>query len=178
MNKLIEEFLGSQGNDVASSISSKLGIDSSEITKMLPDIAPAILSGMKDKLKNDGPGIEGMLGSMGGNDIIQGLGSLMGGSDKSDDKGSLLNTILGDSKSGIISSLASKFNLGSDSITQIISMVIPALMKFLGNKTEGQGLSGLTSLLDADGDGSIIDDVGGLLGGKGKDIGSTLKDLF
>lgn len=178
MNKLIEEFLSSQGNDVASSISSKLGVDASQITKMLPDITSSVFGGVKDNLKNDNSAIDGVLGSLGSGDMMESIGGLMGGSDDSAESGSLINTILGGSKSGIISSLASKFNLGGDTITKIISMAIPLLMKFLSNKAGGQGLSGLTGLLDADGDGSIMDDVGGLLGGKGKDIGNTLKGLF
>ena len=57
----------------------------------------------------------------------------------------------------------------SNIIAKLIPMLAPVLLGFLTKKRDsGTGSSGLAGLLDQDGDGSVLDDVAGLiLGGLG-----------
>jgi hypothetical protein len=68
--------------------------------------------------------------------------------------------------------LAKNFNIDPATIMKMIPALSPVILGALSKKrdTGSAGLSGIGSMLDADGDGSIIDDVAGFLL---KDGGST-----
>ena len=83
--------------------------------------------------------------------------------------------------------LGKSLNIDPSKIIRMIPALAPIILGALSRRrdTGGAGISGIGSLLDADGDGSIIDDVAGFLlkGGdtqtKGKGIlGSLLGGLF
>ena len=57
-----------------------------------------------------------------------------------------------------------QFNLDSNITSKIIPMLAPVVLGYLTKtRDDGTGSSGIASLLDADGDGSILDDVAGFL---------------
>ncbi|MGY0427348.1 MAG: DUF937 domain-containing protein, partial [Polaribacter sp.] len=140
--------------------------------------------------------------------ILDNLGSLFGGgvdeSVKQDGAG-ILNHVLGNKQQGVEQVIGQKAGIDTGSVGNILKVAAPLLMGFLGKQKREQNLSdsnGLTGLLggmlggnetkneqsflekilDADGDGSIIDDVTGMfLGGSGKKsggIGGLLGGLF
>ncbi len=85
--------------------------------------------------------------------------------------------------------LSKKLNVDSSVIMKMIPALAPLILGALTKKrdTGSSGISGVGSLLDADGDGSIIDDVAGFLlrggsgstSGKGKGIlGSLLGGIL
>ena len=83
--------------------------------------------------------------------------------------------------------LGKNLNIDASTIMKMIPTLAPLLLGALSKKrdTGGAGISGIGSLLDANGDGSILDDVAGFLlkgGGtqaKGKGIlGSLLGDML
>ncbi len=76
-----------------------------------------------------------------------------------------LGGLLGGSGLQAVSTLSKQFNLKGDQIKQLIPMLAPLILGSLSKKrdTEGAGSSGIASLLDQDGDGSILDDVSGFL---------------
>jgi hypothetical protein len=61
--------------------------------------------------------------------------------------------------------LAKKMNIDPSTIMKMIPALAPLLLGALTKKrdTGGKGISGVGALLDADGDGSILDDVAGFL---------------
>jgi len=77
-------------------------------------------------------------------------------------------------------------NVDPSKIMKMIPALAPVILGALSRRRDtGGGISGIGSLLDADGDGSIIDDVAGFLlkggasKGKGKGLlGSILGGMF
>jgi len=121
------------------------------------------------------------------------------------DGAGILGHILGSKQPQVENALSSKSGLDAGSISQILKVAAPILLGFLGKQTRQQNvtspdaLSGLLgglmgggsaankqqslieSLLDSDGDGSVIDDLAGMvLSGnkKGGGLGGLLGGLF
>lgn len=101
----------------------------------------------------------------------------------------IVNHILGEKQDNISSNLGSALNMDKDKLSAIIKMAAPLLLSILGSQKRKDSVSedGLTDLLgsvlgsnskhdtsfletilDRDGDGSIIDDIGGMILGGGK----------
>ena len=176
MGNLIEDFIGSMGSEVSQKMSEKTNIDQGTISQLLPVIAPMILGGLK-KQKDERGGqerVDHILNKYGDPSVLGNLDGLF--QQKLDDKTTdpNLGGLLGNAGSDA-TNLLSK-NLGgvdSGMIAKLIPMLAPVLLGFLTKKRDsGTGSSGLAGLLDQDGDGSILDDVAGLvlggLGGKSK----------
>ena len=96
---------------------------------------------------------------------------------------------MGNSGSEAANLLSKQFKLDGSMATKLIPMLAPVILGFLTKKRDqdGMGSSGISALLDQDGDGSILDDVAGFLlqgmGGssqssKGGLLGSLLGGLF
>ena len=120
------------------------------------------------------------------------------------DGAGILSHILGSKQQGVEQVIGQKSGLDAGSVANILKVAAPLLMGVLGkqsrenNVTDSSGLGGLLGgmlggndtaneqsflekILDADGDGSVVDDVAGmLLGGDKKSggIGSLLGGLF
>ncbi|WP_289023865.1 DUF937 domain-containing protein [uncultured Salegentibacter sp.] len=113
---------------------------------------------------------------------------------------SILSHVLGAKQNGINKTLAASLNMDESSVKNILEMAAPVIMGLLGQQkrkdnVSASGLSGLLdsvlgsnsshdqslleTLLDSDGDGSVIDDVAGMvLGSKNKKGGSLLGGMF
>ena len=111
-SKIIQHILGGNQQSTVDSIAKKTGADTSQISSLLSNIAPALMSGVsaaasasskQTEEKSSGFDLSGLLGMFGGSDsdseekssgglggILGGLGSLFGGSsdNKSDDSDS------------------------------------------------------------------------------------------
>ena len=122
-------------------------------------------------------------------DDVNDLSSFLKGIDPNDSE-KMLKHILGPDELKVENSIAKTAGLGIGQVSGIMGMLAPILMGILGNKkkTENVGVEDLSSLtgslgnilggggaggimgmaskiLDQDGDGEIMDDLGGLLGG-------------
>jgi hypothetical protein len=128
----------------------------------------------------------------GGGGVMDNLMSFLGNgatenvSAKAEDGNGILKHILGGKQEGILQGLSQMNNMSPDATKSLMATVAPMVMSMLGNAKKEQGfdassitqflgnqqpkggnsqLSGLMSMLDSDGDGNVIDDIGGLLGG-------------
>ncbi len=139
--------------------------------------------------------------------VLDILGGLFGDGagnpeDLINDGGGILKHVLGNKQPMVESAISSSSGVDSQSVGQIIKIAAPIIMGLLGKQKQEKGIgqngivdllgsvlgqsgehdqSFLTSILDADGDGSMIDDVAGMvLGGdnKKKGLGSMLGGLF
>jgi hypothetical protein len=176
MGNLIEDFIGSMGSEVSQKMSEKTNIDQGTISQLLPVIAPMILGGLK-KQKDERGGqdrVDHILNKYGDPSVLGNLDGLF--QQKLDDKTTdpNLGGLLGNAGSDATNLLSQNLK-GVDSgiVAKLIPMLAPVLLGFLTKKRDsGTGSSGLAGLLDQDGDGSILDDVAGLvlggLGGKSK----------
>ncbi len=185
MNKIMDEFMRSLGPEVSDQLSANLGIESNAVQQMLPQIAPMILGGLKRQKDNYGgqERVDHILNKYGSADVLDNIGDFFSAQVQNPDADPRLGGLLGDSGMQATQALSKQFNIDGSTAMKIIPMLAPIILGFLTKTRDqgGAGSSGLSAILDRDGDGSILDDVaemflqgssgrsrtggGGLLGG-------------
>ena len=157
-------------------------------------------------------GLMGAISGKHNGSILDNLGGLFGGGvddGVKQDGSKILGHILGDKRAGVEQVLSQKSGMDSGAVADIMKVAAPLLMGVLGKQASQQGVSSagdlsgllggllggasktgpvtqeqtfLEKMLDSDGDGSIIDDVAGMVLGqatKGKSgLGGLLGGLF
>ncbi|MDB6071420.1 MAG: uncharacterized protein JWL81_2591 [Verrucomicrobiales bacterium] len=160
----LDDLYQEHGSSVQQRVSSELGIPADKAARALPTVAPIILAGLKREMDKGGPGhIEAHLEDLNKNGIPddEEVGGLLGG------KGKEASALMA-SQLGISSAAASKL------IPMLAPLIIGMLMKKGGGGAAsgaggaaagggGGALGGLASILDRNGDGSILDDLSGLI---------------
>ncbi len=199
-------------NGVAGSTGQDSSKTSSVLTMALPVLMKAMERNASTP--EGAQGLMGALSNHDGG-ILDNLGGLFGGGvDESvtNEGGKILGHILGDKTSGVEQVISQKAGIDAGSVGNILKTAAPLLMGMLGKQSQQSGVSdanGLTSLiggmlggagnsgartkeqsfleqmLDADGDGSVVDDVAGMLLNQGGNsssgggiLGSVLGGLF
>ena len=164
----LQDLLGqSQGETAVNEISQTVGADTSLVSTAIQAALPAIIGGLANNastpqgaqsldnaLSRDHDG--GLLGNLGG------LGSLIFGNlqspdptPKQVDAGGILGHILGTNQAPVVEEVSQKSGLNTGQVAQILLMLAPIVMSYLGQRKQEQGVS-------ADGLGGLL---GGLLGG-------------
>lgn len=152
-------------------------------------------------------GLMGALNSKHDASILDNLGGLFGGGvddEVKTDGDKILGHVLGQKRQGVEQIIGQQSGLDARSVSNILKVAAPILMGVLGKQTRQSNVSSqndltsmlggllggssarqeqsfLESILDADGDGIVIDDVAGMvLGGSKKKggLGGLLGDLF
>ena len=197
------------GKQIVSGVSNSTGNDSSKTNNVLSMALPVLMKAMQRNTSTT-EGAEGLMGALADKhdgSILDNLGGLFGGgvdeSVKQEGAG-ILGHVLGNKQQSVEQVISQKSGLDAGSVNNILKVAAPLLMGVLGkqsrqnNVTDSSGLGGLLSgmlggnetkneqnfleqILDADGDGSIIDDVAGMvLGGDKKSggIGNLIGGLF
>tara|TARA_B110001450_G_scaffold114164_1_gene107940 strand:- start:2080 stop:2715 length:636 start_codon:yes stop_codon:yes gene_type:complete len=205
----ILDLLGSDvGKSLVQGMSGQTGQSKSKTSNLLTMALPMLMQAMK-RNANSNEGASGIMGALKKHDgsILDNVGDLFSGNNAdtvSKDGGKILGHVLGNRQENIQNALSQKSGIDAGSVSQILKMASPIVMGVLGkqqrqNKVDSpggiEGLLGgflgknavdkdqnfLESILDADGDGSVIDDISGMvLGGKNskKDLGGMLGGLF
>lgn len=209
MASILDLLSSDLGKQLISGASAQTGQSTDKTSSVLNMALPFLLGAMK-KNASTPDGAAGLLGALSGKhdgSILDNLGGLFsGGVDQSvqQDGEGILGHILGNSRPNVENALSQKSGMDIGSVAQILKVAAPILMGVLGKQTrqnsisDSSGLGSLLggmmgsqsapkdqsfieSLLDADGDGSIIDDVAGMvLGGSKKKggLGGLLGGLF
>ena len=197
------------GKTIISGVAGSTGQDQNKTGNLLSMALPVLMQGMKRNASTP-QGAEGLMGALSGKhngSILDSLGDLFGGGvnpEVMDDGGKILGHVLGNKQRNVENALSQKSGIDASSVANILKVAAPILMGVLGKEAKQQnvssssGLEGLLgglmkgnspqqeqsfleSMLDADGDGSIIDDVANMvLGGNKKksDLGGLLGGLF
>jgi len=198
------------GKTLINGASQQLGQDKKTTTTALGAALPLILGAMKNNAKSP-EGAAGLLSALGNQKhsggILDNLGSILGGGgiddDVMQDGAGILGHVFGGREQNVASAVSKSSGLDMGSAMNILKVAAPLLMGYLGKQTRQQGISDqngigdllggmlggeshqqqnmVERLLDADGDGSIIDDVAGMIlggGGKKGGLGSLLGGLF
>jgi hypothetical protein len=205
----ILDLLGSDlGKTIISGVAGSTGQDRNKTGSLLTMALPVLMKAMERNASTP-QGAEGLMGAINRHDggILDNLGDFFkGGVDESAtrDGGKILGHVLGDRQQGVQQVLSQKSGIDMASVGNILKVAAPILMGVLGKQSRQQnvssssGLGGLLggllggssakkeqsfleSILDADGDGSIIDDVAGMVLGGGKKkggLGGLLGGLF
>ncbi|MGH1364409.1 MAG: DUF937 domain-containing protein [Calditrichia bacterium] len=187
----VEELMKSMGPEITKQLSSNLNMDSGAAAAIIPQVVPMILGGLKRQSQQHGgqQRVDHILNKYGSADVLSNLGDLFSQKKNDSSVDSSLGGLLGNSGMDAEKMISKQFNLDSSIASKIIPMLAPVVLGALTQKRDqgGAGSSGIESLLDQDGDGSILDDVAGFLLGGGRQqqsnsgggiLGSLLGGLF
>jgi hypothetical protein len=209
----ILDLLGSDlGKQIISGVAGSTGTDTNKTSGVLAMAMPVLMKAMERNAKTP-EGAAGLLGALSGGkhdgSILDNLGGLFGGGvddNVKQDGAGILGHILGNKQQGVEQVIGQKAGVDASSVSNILKIAAPILMGVLAKKKNEQNVSNsgdlssllvglmggssasseqnfLEKILDADGDGSVVDDVAGMfLGGNknesGGGIGGMLGGLF
>jgi len=189
------------GKQIISGVAGSTGNDSTKTSSVLAMALPVLMKAMQRNAATT-DGAEGLMGALEkkhDGSILDNLGDLFGGGVNDNiqqDGANIVGHILGNKQHGVAQVISEKSGLDAGSVVAILKVAAPLLMGVLGKQKKEQnignsgdlpglleGLLGgneakneqsfLEQILDADGDGSVVDDVAGMfLGGGEKKSGS------
>ncbi len=197
------------GKTIISGVSGSTGADQSKTSSVLTMALPVLMKAMERNASTP-QGAEGLMSALSNKhdgSILNNLGGLFGGGvddNVKQDGEKILSHVLGAKQQGVEKILGEKSGLDAGSVANILKVAAPILMGVLGNQAKQQNVSSsngigdllggmlggssakneqsfLESILDADGDGSVIDDVAGMVLGGSKNksgLGGLLGGLF
>ncbi|PNQ73130.1 hypothetical protein C1T31_09080 [Hanstruepera neustonica] len=209
MSGILDLLNSDLGKTIISGVSGQTNQPTNKTADVLTMALPVLMAAMKRNASTP-QGAEGLMGALNNKhdgSILDNLGGLFsGGVDDSvmTDGDKILGHVLGSKKQGVEKIIGDKAGVDTSSVAQILQVAAPILMGVLGkqsrqnNVSSANDLSGLLGgllggndarqeqsfleqILDADGDGSIVDDVAGMvLGGAKKKggLGGLLGGLF
>jgi hypothetical protein len=193
----LQDLLGqTQGEEALGTISNNVGAEPSLVNSAIQMALPAILGGLANNASSPS-GAENLNNALGQHDgsvldNLGGLGSLIfGGQEQAAppepqfNAGGILGHILGNNQGQVAQQVSQQTGLGMGQVAQILMMLAPIVMGYLGKQKQTQGLDagglgsllgGLTgqqqpqgsgnmmmdlasSMLDSDRDGSSMDDI-------------------
>jgi hypothetical protein len=189
----LQDLLGhEQGSEAVEQISQNVGADSSAVNSAIQMALPAILGGLANNaatpegaqnlnnaLEQDHDGsILNNLGGLGG--LIFGGGQQQS-VPRQADAGGILGHVFGNNQGQVAQQIGNQSGLNSGQVAQILMMLAPIVMGYLGKQKQQQNLDAdglsnwlggqqqqiqqspqggfLSSILDRDGDGSSMDDI-------------------
>ncbi len=207
----ILDLLGSDlGKDIINGVSGQTGQSQDKTSSVLTMAMPVLMQAMRRNAATP-QGAEGLMGALNkkhDGSILDNLGDLFNGGVDTNvitDGSKILGHVLGNKQQNVTNALSNKSGMDSNAVGDILKIAAPILMGILGKQSRQQkvnqssgiesllgGMLGgnspqsqqsfLESMLDADGDGSVIDDVAGMvLGGnknKNSGLGGLLGGLF
>ncbi|MCJ7465577.1 MAG: DUF937 domain-containing protein [Maribacter sp.] len=198
MSGLLDLLNSPMGKQLINGVATQTGQPENKTADVLSMAMPLILGAMKKNVSSPqgAQGLMGALSSKHDGSILDNLGGLFGGGVEQsvvDDGAGILGHVFGNKQPQIENALSQKSGLDTDSIANILKIAAPIIMGFVGRQTAqsnvkdaggmntllGSMLGGqpkqnqslIMSLLDADGDGSVLDDVAGMVMGTSKKKG-------
>ncbi|MGB5274719.1 MAG: DUF937 domain-containing protein [Flavobacteriaceae bacterium] len=208
MSGLLDLLNSPMGKQLISGVAGQTGQPENKTADVLSMAMPLLLGAMKKNVSSPqgAQGLMSALSSKHDGSILDDLGGLFGGGVNESvvkDGAGILGHVFGGKQAQVENALSQKSGLDAGSIAQILKIAAPIVMGYVGRQTAqsnvkdansmnsllGSMLGGqpqqnqslITTLLDADGDGSILDDVAGMVMGTSKKrggIGGLLGGLF
>ena len=211
MSGLLDLLNSPMGKQLISGVAGQTGQPENKTADILSMAMPVLMGAMKRNAATP-QGAEGLMSALSSKhdgSILDNLGGLFGGGvDQSvmDDGAGILGHILGGKQPQVENALSQKSGVDAGTVASILKVAAPILMGLLGKQTRQQNVSSssgigdvlggllgggsnagkqqslIESFLDSDGDGSILDDVAGMVlsgGSKKKSgLGGLLGGLF
>nr|WP_321223787.1 DUF937 domain-containing protein [uncultured Psychroserpens sp.] len=209
MSGILDLLNSDLGKTIISGVSGSTGTDQNKTSSVLTMALPVLMKAMERNASTP-EGAEGLMGALNGKhdgSILDNLGGLFGGGvddNVKQDGDKILGHVLGSKRQGVEKIIGEKSGLDMGSVANILKVAAPILMGVIGkqksqnNVSSSSDLGGLLGgllggssaqqeqsflekILDADGDGSVIDDVAGMVLGsanKKGGLGGLLGGLF
>ncbi len=206
MSGILDLLQGPLGKQIINGVAGQAGQSTAKTSSLLNMALPVLMGAMKKNAATP-EGAQGLMGALSNHSggILDNLGGLFeGGVDDSvqQDGSGILGHLLGGKQASVESALSQESGMELGAVSNILKVAAPLLMGMVGKQSQsagvsdsnglnnllgglmggassGRGSSILTSLLDADGDGSIIDDVAGMaMGNKKGGLGGLLRGFF
>lgn len=184
---------GAMGQQIVASAAKQLGINESQAQIAVAAAVPFLLSALNKNAQ--GGGAEGISNALNQHDgsILDNLSGFLGQGGNQQDGLGILGHVLGNKQQNVESAISQQSGLNTAQVTQILALVAPIVMGYLGKQKQSAGLDsngiagllgglvggsttqtnqsgvnlgGFEKLLDQDGDGQLgIGDAMSLLGG-------------
>ena len=184
---------GAMGQQIVGSAAKQLGINESQAQTAVAAAVPFLLSALNKNAQ--GGGAEGISNALNQHDgsILDNLSGFLGQGGNQQDGLGILGHVLGNKQQKVESAISQQSGLNTAQVTQILALVAPIVMGYLGKQKQSAGLDsngiagllgglvggsttqtnqsgvnlgGFEKLLDQDGDGQLgIGDAMSLLGG-------------
>lgn len=210
MSGILDLLQSEMGQTIISGVAGNSKQSESKTQDVLTMALPVLMQAMKRNVSTS-EGAQGLMGALTNSkhdgSILDNLGGLFsGGVDDSvtQEGDKILNHVLGNKKANVENAIGAKAGMDGGSVARILKVAAPILMGLIGKQSREQNVndasgiesllgsliggnsskneqSFLESILDADGDGSIIDDVADMVLNSGKKkggIGGMLGGLF
>lgn len=204
MSGILDLLNSNLGKNLVNSASKQLGQNKVQTASALTSALPLILGAMKNNASTR-QGANSLLSALSrkhDGSILNNIGDLVGDTDVLSDGAGILGHVFAGKEQNIAQAVSKKSGMDLSSTMNLLKMATPFIMGYLGKQTRTQqvnnsngienllgGLLGngaqkeqslVTQLLDADGDGSVIDDLIGMTSGTKKKggLGSLLGGLF
>jgi hypothetical protein len=208
MSGLLDLLSSPMGKQLINGVAGQTGQPENKTADVLSMAMPLLLGAMKKNVSSPqgASGLMNALSSKHDGGLLDDLGGLFGGGvDQSviNDGAGILGHVFGGKQANVENALSQKSGVDAGTVAQILKIAAPLVMAYLGrqkaqsNVNDANGLNSLlgsmlggqpeqnqsliTTLLDADGDGSVLDDVAGMVMGTSKrksGLGGLLGGLF
>ena len=205
MSGLLDLLNSPMGKQLISDVAQQTGQPENKTGDVLSMAMPLLLGAMK-KNASSPQGAQGLMSALSSKhdgSILDNLGGLFGGGvdeKVTNDGAGILGHLFGGKQNNVENALSKKSGLDAGSIANILKIAAPIVMGYVGRQTaqskvsDANGMNSLlgsmlggqpeqnqsliTTLLDADGDGSILDDVAGMVMGGGQKKSGGLAGLL
>ncbi len=211
MSGILDLLNSETGRQMISGLSKETKQPADKTAKVVSMALPLLMGAMKRNASTP-QGAEGLMNALNSKhdgSLLDNLGGFFGGGvddrQKTDGLG-ILGHVLGGSQDNVVGALSQKSGVDSVQVMNILSTLAPIVLGYLGKEKRQQNVSSssgigdllgglmgggseqpkqqslIESLLDGDNDGSILDDVAGMVLGGGKKkkggLGGLLGGLF
>lgn len=174
---ILETILNAQGGGAVRQVGQQVGLGEADTISALSALIPALSGGLQNNMQSAG-GLESLASALTGGQHQRYLEDPSSLADAAGDGNGILGHILGskDASRQVAAQAAAQTGLDSSILKQMLPLVAAMMMGGMSQKTAqaapagGGGfdqsglLSMLTPMLDSNRDGSVVDDVIGMLG--------------
>jgi hypothetical protein len=175
---ILDSIVGARDGAAVQQLAAQFGLRPEQTTAAMSALMPALAAGLKRNLTTNAAGLESALAS-GHHETYVDQPEVLGAPATTADGNAILGHIFGskDVSRKVAAGAAEKTGIDPAVLKQMLPLLASLAMGALAKQKKGAttggagaaqpgGLAGmLEPLLDRDGDGSIVDDVGGMLGG-------------
>jgi hypothetical protein len=176
---MLDAILGAQGGNATQQLGRQFGLNESQVSSALSVLVPALAAGFQQNMSSP-QGLSGLLAALGGGQHQRYVDdpATLGRPDTTTDGNGILGHIFGskDLSRQVADRAAAQTGIGSGVLKAMLPVVAAMAMGAMSKQmaaaptsstaagSSGELLGMLTPMLDSNRDGSIVDDVVGMLG--------------